>query len=185
MYDLEHLGLTEKQHSIYEFYKKYDFKQFEITPSVRDEWSKVIQGLDNHNIKFRNNKYRHELVLPRWNRNEVQTGIINMISVISHLFWYGTSIYDKYTCLMNKNNISKETIIIILHEFLNSIANPNINISCICKLVEEFESKGRSDFAAYRIIDVLKRSIATKMELEILKRHANIKFISRSVSKEC
>ena len=79
---------------IREFYEKYSTK-FVITIDVRNDWSKVIQDLEN----FSSNNYtddKHYLNMLFYNRNgeyegnsyrnEVYTGFINMTNMLIHIF---------------------------------------------------------------------------------------------------
>lgn len=83
---------TEDVHSVYNFFKICNFELFEITSTVREEWSRVIQ--ENHKFDFRNQEYRQELIeyMKGKYKNEVNPGLINIMSVLCKILEKNTKV---------------------------------------------------------------------------------------------
>lgn len=104
--------LPEKS-DISTFYQKYNIL-YTITDEIRNEWSKVIQGLPNFTSEDDDGKYKLNeiLYIKKEVRNEVEPGIINMMNIlikifkIDHIkFWQGfkgkDNIHEKLLELFN------------------------------------------------------------------------------------
>lgn len=86
-----------------EFYKKYP-KIFTVTSEIREDWSRVVQCLSDFKTIDHSEYKTHLIVYKRENqRNEIKSGIINMMNVLIKIFQID------HKTFWNKK-ITKETI---------------------------------------------------------------------------
>lgn len=81
-YSLERLP---ENSDIYNFYKK-NSKLFTITDEIRKEWSRVVQGLSDFENIDDSEFQLHKIVYLSEKRNELDTGMINMMNVLIKIF---------------------------------------------------------------------------------------------------
>ena len=106
---LEHLNLDENS-TIIKFYKKFEFKPFDLNDEIRREWCKVIQDLERNDFEIKNDDYKAHLICYSKNNlnskkdaniddqkelaangNELKSGIINFMSALVKICSPGNS----------------------------------------------------------------------------------------------
>lgn len=172
-YSLDHLKL-EKFSPLLNFFEKYSKGIFTITKEIRNDWSKVVQCLEDqfneknrkHIIQYMNNKFR----------NEISPGIINILCVLTNI------------CNLNKNCIyetcQESTIAIKMKKIFQSIASPKINVECGTignRIVKKIDSRNEffGDFSIILTSKVNDIEIKTKFILIVSQSHAKVIFVSR------
>lgn len=127
-YNIEHLNLPEDS-LLFQFYKKNN-KPFTCTLSIRKEWSRIVQDLEDLDIVESNDSkpnmisYVREAV-----RNELNTGIINMMSILVRICNLSANeifadmnfniVEQRLTLLLNKLKIPKSTLRISIKELIS------------------------------------------------------------------
>ncbi|KAM0679914.1 hypothetical protein GINT2_001855 [Glugoides intestinalis] len=84
--DLSHLGNAKLEPELEDFYQKHSNPFASTTLEKRNDWSKVVQDRRDLVKPDDNNFQTHWIIYNRDNRNEIDTGIINMMSVLALIF---------------------------------------------------------------------------------------------------
>lgn len=189
-YSLTHLNL-DKNSQLLEFFNKYPKGVFNITNKIRNDWSKVVQCLEDHPCDD-NNEYRPNIIQYSRSsfRNEISPGIINILSVLTticnskqnciYINYYNTfkSSFDLEKCIIKK-----------LEDILKLIASPKLVIKCrSINSPIKLSTNSRCDI--FCDVNIILRSkiheveIKTEFILNVLPSQANIIFVSRKNSLE-
>lgn len=134
----------EKGSRIYNFYQSHN-KLFTITDDVRNEWSRVIQGLDNFST-VDNSKYKlNKIVYVAKKRNEVEVGMLNMMNILIKI------------CNVNHDEFWRdfdgENIFGKIEELLSIISSTTMNITVKGIKFYELDIKHRMEvFGGFEII---------------------------------
>lgn len=188
-YNLEYLKLDENA-PLSIFYNKYGNNMFPLTREKRNDWSKVVQDLDN-NLFQCNSTYNPHIVEYIKNdcRNELQLGIINTMSILVRICSSSNNkILKDYNELFKNNYVSVHNIHEIFVEFLNILANPkNIKINLISAEKKfTFEGIERADFIGHITMEVvtnLNLVSSEVIQVKINERHAELAFIPKNNNK--
>ena len=116
-YNLDHLRL-EDDSPLQMFYSKYNFKPFTITMNIRNEWSFVVQCLEDHNFSIEN-KYKPSKIFYLKNkyRNELKAGLINIMSVLAKICSSpNNDLINLYKNLMD-DGITKKQLVLNLRNY--------------------------------------------------------------------
>ena len=174
---LDHLKLEESSR-LTEFYEKYGHRPFKITEEVRIKWSRVVQGRDD-NKEFEcqgNNKPYLIHYVDERNRNEIEPGLLNTMSVLAKI----CGVSDAYEKIMTESKISKDSIVEKLTKFFNKICNKNVRIKIEGSGIKEITLKNSSDFVGdfYITLDLTNSKTTVGMKLCISQGHTTFFFES-------
>ena len=168
-YDSENLCYSvnklDQDSELAKFYKKNN-QIFTITNDIRKEWSKVIQGLDDFPIKDTSKYKLHSIVYLKDHRNELDTGIINMMNVLIKICGLDhSSIWYKFD---GKNIEEKlqDLFILISHYF----SNQRLMIKVLPSSFTEFDSSYRIDFQGCFSFNF---TLPNKSEITIINTQTN------------
>lgn len=162
---------------IYKFYQKYNFKNLHIiTDEIRNDWSKVVQGLDNFATKDASKYKLNEILYMKKDlRNEVGPGIINMMNILIKIcnidhegFWKDfNGIRDTERKLL---------------ELFNMISSCKSKISIKnCRLKEEEIGTRFEILGDFEIYFELKDMFALVIRVEQTSKHAEMKVTNYQV----
>ena len=174
-YSVEHL---KKDAPIRKFYKKYS-KPFTSTLDIRKEWSKVIQDLPDLEEEDKS-IYRTDLILyNKPGRNELYTGIINMMSVLARICSINTK--DLWEDL-NDSNLG-DRLEWLLNELINK-EDTTIKVEIPQPSFTKYHPKDeRTDFVGnFRVTFKYAKS---KSEATILVQQSEYTCYIKFVSGEC
>lgn len=149
-YSLDHLNL-DSQSDLAVFYSNHQ-TIFDITPEIRSEWSKVVEGLPDFKAHD-TSEFRTDLIVYKVDyRNEIKSGIINMMNVLIKICNLN---HEKFWNDMTGKNMP-DYIKIKLAELLQLMSNKNIEIRI--EDLRFFNSKDRVDFTGdvfvtFRLLD--------------------------------
>ena len=162
------------------FYQKYK-EPFTITDEIRKEWSTVIQGLNNFKGKNISPYKINDIVYLKKKRNELDTGIINMMNVLIKIFnidhqsfWNG--FLDEDIEIMLKKLFEK-----IFLQLGSKITTLKVDSICLTKFISEH----RIDFEG-KFNLIFNQSSGNKAIFSIVQRplHASLKLIEYKQSQE-
>lgn len=172
-YSVNHLNPDS---NLAKFYQKHP-GLFTITNEIRMEWSRVVQGLNDFpaDDEDEDSNYNlHLIVYKREKRNEIKSGIINMMNVLINIFNidhrnFWADFEEK--CIETK---LKELFEIITPKFPNRKAEIKLKSSKF----SEFGSKDRIDFTGifHLIFNQPNGSVIT-LEIEHMSFHAEMNLI--------
>ena len=150
VFSLEHLNL-DPDSDIAVFYGKHK-TLFDITPDIRNEWSKVVQGLSDFKTHDTSD-FRTDLIVYKIDdRNEIKSGFINMMNALIKIcninhekFWENINGKSMSECIESK-----------LAELLQVISNKNIEVEThdfrIFKSIDRLDFTGNA-VVTFRLID--------------------------------
>lgn len=210
MYKVDHLKL-DKNSPLKKFYERRGNKLFHITKEIRMEWSKIIQALDDHGFKSKNEYQEHIIeYCDKAYRNKLKSGIINILSVLSKICRSidnnisfdsvysfcncGCSNNEKNDLDANNNEIDHHCIINeiikdVFEGFLKSLIGIKKSISVgYYNIFNTFKTEKRTDIEGY--IEIIfscsgEESNIEKqkiMKLNIMKDHSEISCIKNEVA---
>ena len=172
---LNHLELTEPNR-LTKFYEDHHFRPFGITQEMRNEWSRIVQGLDDNEAFECQDNYKPYLIHYRNQdyRNEIKSGLLNTMSVLASI----CGINDAYKEIMTKEPISKDSVVGKLTEFFKKISNETVKVTIKEKDIEKIEYNNVGDFTGnfYITLDLEKSKTSIKMKLHILHNHTSFFF---------
>ncbi|KAM0680425.1 hypothetical protein GINT2_001485 [Glugoides intestinalis] len=84
--DLSHLGNAKLEPELKDFYQKHSNPFASTTLEKRNDWSKVVQDRRDLVKPDDNDFQTHWIIYNRDNRNEIDTGFTNMMSVLALIF---------------------------------------------------------------------------------------------------
>lgn len=149
-YSLDHLNL-DPQSDLAVFYSKHQ-TIFDITPEIRSEWSKVVEGLPDFKAHD-TSEFRTDLIVYKVDhRNEIKSGIINMMNVLIKICNFN---HENFWNDMTGKNMP-DYIKLKITELLQLMSNKNIEIRI--EDLRLFNSKDRVDFTGdvivtFRLLD--------------------------------
>ena len=166
----------DKNSNLSKFYQKHS-RLFTITEDIRREWTKVIQGLENFGIVDGNDcEFKtHLIVYLRGKRNEIKSGIINMMNVlikicnVNHkVFWDD---FDGYNL---------EAKLEQLFKFISPKFQWNrLKIKVNSNSLSAFESRGRIDFiGTFELIFFQPDNKTVKLKIIQGLKHAKTEIIT-------
>jgi len=84
---LDHLELAEPNR-LKEFYEKYHYRPYQVTTELRNDWSRVVQGLNDNKAFKCQGKYKPYIIhyKDKTYRNEINPGLLNTMSVLASFF---------------------------------------------------------------------------------------------------
>lgn len=167
---------------IAKFYTKHN-KLFVISKEIRKEWSKVVQGLDDFNDEIKKKPYNtHLIVYKREMRNEIKSGIINMMNVLIKIFKVDHKAFWR-------NFKGKRSIEGKLNQLFNlitpSFENRSLSEKIYLEELFEFDSMGRRDFSGhFNLIFKLPTETEVTVNIKHFTSHAEMSFV-QSENKNC
>ena len=162
------------------FYKKHS-ELFTVTDAIRQDWSKVIQGLDDFEIVNDDEHKTHLIVYLKENRNELKSGIINMMNVLIKIcnvdhkaFWKGFDGKD-----------IEEKIIQLFELISPKFEKQTLRLKAYPFSFTKFRSKRRTDFIGnFKLkFTLFSKDLITMLVIQDLA-HANMKFIKNTRNRE-
>lgn len=157
-----------------QFYRNHP-KLFTINLNIRKEWSRVIQGLHDFN-ELTNSKYKlHKIVYLKNSRNELDTGIINMMNVLINLFEIN---HEDFWSDFDSLNI--ETKLGDLMKLISpDFQKEKMKIRFTSSIFKEYKSKYRIDFEGVFYLDFNQNS-ENKIVVQVKQNesHAEMNFLS-------
>ncbi|KAM0680567.1 hypothetical protein GINT2_001255 [Glugoides intestinalis] len=182
--DLSHLENAALTPEIKEFYEKHPDPYASITHEKRNDWSKVLEDRPDLIAPDNNIFQTNKIIYNNDNRNELDTGLINMMSVLVLIFGVDRElIFDEF----NEENILER-----LEILLKELAAPGMNVKIENTDPNELDSSkvyfeingnpyyrieffGRVDITFSHNVDQENLSI-TKMSIEHEKWHTSFEF---------
>ncbi|CAF0709629.1 unnamed protein product [Brachionus calyciflorus] len=167
-YSYDHLNPASDLAKFYQNHKQL----FLITPEIRNEWSRVVQGLDDFETLDKSEYSLNLIVYKREKRNEIKSGVINMMNVLIKIFQID---HEKFWKNFKGTNIEKK-----LRE-LFSIITPEFKgrkFSMTFGRFNEFQSMRRTDFTIkFNLIFELPNGSVITMQVEHMTHHAEMNLI--------
>ncbi|KAM0679520.1 hypothetical protein GINT2_002364 [Glugoides intestinalis] len=118
--ELSHLGNAKLEPELEDFYEKHSNPFASTTLEKRNDWSKVVQDRRDLVKPDDNNFQTHWIIYNRDNRNEIDTGLINMMSVLALIFGIDRkAIFDG----LDEGNILKR-----FEKLLQAVAIPGMSV---------------------------------------------------------
>ena len=162
-------GSFRKDCRLAEFYKK-NKTIFKIDMDIRKEWSRVVQGLDDFEPVSKDKYNTHLLVYKREYRNEIKSGIINMMNMLIRI------------CAINHNEFWKgfngKHLGIKLKELLNCLTLRKEIVNVVTENFYQFESMNRTDFTGYFNISVNLSNLVVKLRVRHEMFHAEMEYVT-------
>lgn len=148
------------------FYEKHN-KLFTITKDIRNDWSEVVQGLEDFKT-IDNSAYKtHMIVYLKEKRNELKSGIINMINVLIKIFKIDHK--DFWSNFTGKNIDRK--LKDLFDQITPSFANRTVIIET--KSFKTFNINSRTEFCgAFQLIFELPNTNKITFSVEENENHA-------------
>lgn len=150
---------------------------FKITMDIRKEWSRVVQGLDDFASEPSNPPYNtHLIAYKREKRNEIKSGMINMMNVLIKIFHLDHRVF--WSNFRGQHNMEKK-----LKDLFSTI-NPNfqdrsLEIRLDTQNLSEFKSMDRKDFSgSFKMIFNLPDNAKITMNITHFHFHAEMNFLS-------
>lgn len=163
---------------ICKFYQKYN-KLYTITDEIRNDWSKVIQGLDDFTSEDKSKYKLNKIVyLMKGMRNEVKSGIINMMNILIKI------------CNIDHENFWKdfkgiEKINEKLLQLFNQISTSGSRIWIVnCNFKEERIEKRMEIIGSFDVIFERENGIIVVITVEHSERHAQMKVSSYGINSD-
>ena len=137
-YSIKHLNPNS---DLAKFYQKHS-QLFTTTDDIRNDWSKVVQGLNDFPITTQNKYKLNKIMYTKEKRNEISTGIINMMNILIHICNID---HGKFWADFDGKNI--ESKLINLFEILKpKFPGQIFEAWNLPESYSEFKSKERIDF---------------------------------------
>ena len=123
---LDHLNLEDsptEPNRLKQFYEKYHYRPYKVTQEMRNDWSRVVQGLDDNKQFECQGNFKPYMIhyCKQVYRNEIRSGLLNTMSVLASICGFN----NEYEEIMTKDAISKYSVLEKLTEFFNKISNEN------------------------------------------------------------
>ena len=169
-YSVDHLKEDAPIRKFYE--NKMTFRPFTLTLDIRKEWSKVIQDLPELENKD-NSIYKPDLIIyNKLGTNEVDTGIINMMSVLARICSIDTK---KLWRGLNDSNLGGR-----LEWLLKQMLAPGCTMEVKIQPFTRYNPKGnqRKDFVGNFTITFKRSSNKATVLVHQSNMHASLKFVS-------
>lgn len=156
------------------FYKKHS-ELFTVTDAIRQDWSKVIQGLDDFEVVNDDEHKTHLIVYLKENRNELKSGIINMMNVLIKIcnvdhkaFWKGFDGKD-----------IEEKIIQLFELISPKFEKQTLSLKAYPFSFTKFRSKRRTDFIGnFDLIFKQSNGCVISLMVNVSPHHSEMKFIN-------
>ncbi|KAM0679583.1 hypothetical protein GINT2_002212 [Glugoides intestinalis] len=117
---LSHLEKAKLEPELEDFYKTHSNPFASTTLEKRKDWSKVVQDRRDLTLPDNNDFQTHRIIYNRDNRNEIYSGLINMMSVLALIFGIDRNpIFDG----LDEGNILKR-----FEKLLQAVAIPGMSV---------------------------------------------------------
>ena len=176
LYDSENLRYSTKEldpnSDIFKFYQKYN-RIFSLNDEVRKDWSRVIQGHDNFSNSDEGKYKLNSILYLNSNRNELDTGIINMMNILIKIFNINHEIF--WNDFNNRPHI--EYKLQKLFEIITPCFSKRIiSIEMIDPSFKEIETGSRTEFyGSFNLVVTLPNDSIFKFQVIQTTRHACMK----------
>lgn len=177
-YDLNHLKLDRKS-KLRKFYNKHGKSMYPLTKKIRNDWSKVIQDLDNHSFVDDGVYKTYNIEYMKKNcRNMLKSGVLNISSALIKICSSSNNKLIEIYKKINKNTLSSNYY---LEEILKSIANSKklqISVKLVKSTEKNVEVAKRTDYLGLFEINFIKtikkREYVERMRLSIKEKNTEL-----------
>ncbi|KAM0680310.1 hypothetical protein GINT2_001364 [Glugoides intestinalis] len=184
---LSHLEKAKLEPELEDFYKTHSNPFASTTLKKRKDWSKVVQDRRDLTLPDNNDFQTHRIIYNRDNRNEIYSGLINMMSVLALIFGIDRNpIFDG----LDEGNILKR-----FEELLQGLVAPGMSVEIdkagsdtLKSSVINSRSHSRTEFFGKVLItfsykDDRENESRTTMSIKHRESHTDLEFNSDN-SKE-
>ncbi|KAM0680654.1 hypothetical protein GINT2_001342 [Glugoides intestinalis] len=184
---LSHLEKAKLEPELEDFYKTHSNPFASTTLKKRKDWSKVVQDRRDLTLPDNNDFQTHRIIYNRDNRNEIYSGLINMMSVLALIFGIDRKpIFDG----LDEGNILKR-----FEELLQGLVAPGMSVEIdkagsdtLKSSVINSRSHSRTEFFGKVLItfsykDDRENESRTTMSIKHKESHTDLEFNSDN-SKE-
>jgi len=172
---LDHLKLTETNR-LKKFFEKYHYRPFGVTQEMRNDWSRVVQGLDDNRAFECQGNFKPYIIhyCKQGYRNEIRSGPLNILSVLANI----CGVNEEFKEIMTKGKISKDSVVEKITEFFNEISNESVKVTIKGCGIEEVAYNNINDFIGdfYMTLYLKPSTTSVTMKLRFSKGHTSFFF---------
>ena len=169
-YSTRHL---EQDSDLALFYKKYS-ALFTIKDDIRKEWSRVVQCLEDFQTVKKNEYNIHLIAYLKEARNELDTGIINMMNALIKICNLN---HEQFWEDFDGNNLN-EKLINLFEQISPNIPNQSVSIELLPESIQKFVTPYRTEFFGNFIMKFRqKNGYSIKLVVKHALKHSEMKLI--------